>query len=81
MQEPDTQPGAYYVTAVDAGRVARLLGPFKGEHAHAVALLYVDTVRNKAEELEPRAAFWAFGTARWPEEETKPGSMNALFNL
>lgn len=44
MQTPDTKPGAYYVSAVDAGRTVLLFGPYLNNHAGALAA--VDRVRN-----------------------------------
>ncbi len=61
-QTPDTKPGLYYVTAQDAGRTAFLAGPFRDDHARALAL--VGEVRELAERLDPRAVFYAFGTSR-----------------
>ncbi len=60
-QQPDTRPGFYYVTAIDGARYARLLGPFAN---HAGALAAVDAVRIEAEQRDPWASFWAFGTCR-----------------
>lgn len=75
---PDTKPGAYYVSAVDGGRYALLLGPFANDHAAALAM--VEPVRAKACELNPRAHWYAFGTCRLPPEvEAKPGRLNDYF--
>lgn len=70
MQTPDTKPGAYYVTVVDGPRVGRLLGPFFDDHAGALAM--VDSVRAHAETVDPRAAFYAFGTCRIPADDSVP---------
>ncbi len=81
-QQPDIKPGAYYVSVADGGRVARLLGPFENDHAAALAM--VDKVRAKAEELDPRAAFYAFGTVRLPNDDSVPiraGSLNRHFGM
>lgn len=81
-QQPDSKPGAYYVTVVDGGRVARLAGPFMDDHAAALAM--VDPVRRKAEELDPRAHWYAFGTCRMPSDDSVPiraGSLNRYFGL
>ncbi len=62
MQNPDTKPGLYYVTAQDGGRTAFVAGPFRDDHARALAL--VDEARRVAERLDPRAVWYAFGTSR-----------------
>jgi hypothetical protein len=82
MQTPDTQPGAYYVTVLDGRRYGRLLGPFIDDHAGALAM--VDVVRKRAEELDPRALFYSFGTCRVPADDSIPlraGLLNKYFNL
>lgn len=82
MQTPDTQPCAYYVTATDSGRYVRLLGPFFNDHAGALAM--VDQVREVAIDLDPRAHWYAFGTARIPGDDSVPiryGSLNRHFDL
>jgi len=58
--------GEFYVTTVDAGRVGFLLGPYA---THADALANVERGNRLAHEADPRAWFYAFGTARW----TQPG--------
>lgn len=62
---PDTKPGFYYVSVVDGARRAFVKGPYPD---HAAALAAVDSVRIEAESRDPRAAFYAFGTARCDEE-------------
>lgn len=80
MQEPDSKPGAYYVTAQDAGRTALLFGPFMNNHA--AALEKVEAVRNLARDVDPRSVFYAFGTCRLYGRETYPvGSLNELMGL
>lgn len=80
-QRPDTAPGNYYVSVIDpyTGRFGLLLGPFKNDHAAALAM--VEKVRAKAEELDWRAHFYAFGTCRLPEGYDRPGRMNRFFSL
>lgn len=81
-QQPDSKPGAYYVTVIDGKRVGRLLGPFIDDHAGALAM--VDQVRAKAEDLDPRAAFYAFGTCRVPADDSVPiraGLLNKFFGM
>lgn len=82
MQTPDTKPGEYYVSVVDGPRASRLLGPFTNDHAAALAM--VDKVREKAEEIDPRAAFYAFGTCRIDGDGRVPvraGVLNRFFGL
>lgn len=81
-QQPDSKPGMYYVTVIDGARVGRLLGPFENDHAGALAM--VDKVRDKAQELDPRAAFYAFGTCRVPGDESaliRAGLLNKYFGM
>ena len=79
-QEPDAKPGNYYVTCRnDAGKHAALLGPFKDDHAGALAM--VGPARRKAEELDPWASFFAFGTCRTDYSFNKPGRLNKYFDL
>lgn len=78
--QPDTKPGAYYVSAVDTGRTALLFGPFMNDHAGALAA--VDKVRKAACDVDPRAHWYAFGTVRLYDRETYPlGSLNNLLGL
>lgn len=58
---PDTRPGPYYVTVVDAGRALALAGPFD---THPEALAQVAPARDLAVEYDLKAHFYAFGTAR-----------------
>ena len=75
-QEPDDKPGNYYVSVVDGKRFALLLGPFPNDHRGA--LTRIGLVRQKAAEVDPRAAFYGFGTCRVSEDYTKPGKLNGL---
>lgn len=81
MVEVDERPGAYYVSVVDGKRSALLLGPFD---AHVLALAMVEPVRAHAASIDPRAHFYAFGTARLPNDDSVPiraGSLNKHFGL
>jgi len=74
-QEPDSKQGNYYVTATDAGRVAFLVGPYRDDHAAALAM--VDTARRIAPEVDRAAIWYAYGTARVdPDVYDKPGILN-----
>lgn len=61
----DHRPGYYYVTAVDAGRYWLLSGPYIDDHGAALA--DVNVVREIAQESNPRAWFYSYGTARLEE--------------
>lgn len=62
-QQPDTPPGAYYVSVQrDDGQWRPLAGPFTNDHAKALAT--VEPARNRAQDLDPRAVWYAFGTVR-----------------
>lgn len=73
-QLPDSATGNYYVSAVDGPNTWLLLGPFKNDHAGALAR--VDEVREFANQADGRSHFYAFGTVRMAEDHTKPGSAN-----
>lgn len=78
-QSPDPRPGNYYVSVIDGGRTALLLGPFQ---THQEALDHVEPVRAKGGELDPRAAFYAFGTARLPDDGIAiGGNLNKHFGM
>lgn len=51
----------FYVTAIDAQRVAYLAGPFL---THEEALTQVERCRDMAYELDQTSHFWWFGTAK-----------------
>lgn len=75
-QQPDTKPGNYYVSVVRGSDYRLLLGPFVDNHAGALEM--VEAVRKKAEELDPKAHWYAFGTCR--AETSAPGILNKFFN-
>lgn len=58
----DHRPGAYYVTARDGGRCWLLSGPYIDDHGAALA--DVDDVRRVAQDSNPRAWFYSYGTSR-----------------
>lgn len=75
-QQPDTKPGAYYVTVIDGPKVGRLVGPFINDHAAALAM--VGKARAIAEKMDPRACWYAFGTCRIDiDGAMRPGVLNA----
>jgi hypothetical protein len=80
MQAPDTKPGAYFVSVQDGDRFAAALGPFVDDHAAALA--QIEAVRALAQRLQPRAAFYAFGTCRLDHDHPqaqRPGTLNDYF--
>ena len=75
---PNSEPGNYYVSVVDGNRFGLLLGPF---NSHQEALNMVQKAKNKAYELNPaEAAFAGFGTLRI-EDYNRPGKLNSYFNM
>ena len=81
-QTADSRPGEYYVTVIDGDRWNRLLGPFTNNHQAALDM--VDAVRKKACEIDPKAHFYAFGTARIPSDDSVPiraGLLNRFFDM
>lgn len=73
--EPDPRPGFYYVSVLDGPKSARVRGPFKDDHAAALAA--VDKTRRQLNHLEPRSAFYAFGTCR-SETDLGPGYLDVV---
>ncbi len=57
----DSAGSAYYVTIQDAGRSAFVAGPYA---SHGEAEADLELVRNLGEALDPRAVWYAWGTAR-----------------
>lgn len=75
-QAPDPRPGFYYVSVRRPNGDYRLLrGPFVNDHAAALAA--VDPARYRAYDLDPRAAWYAYGTAR-TEQDMGPGLLDEL---
>lgn len=73
LEEPDPRPGNYYVSVIEGKRYALLYGPFT---RHQDALDAVERVRAKAYELDRYSHWYAFGTARAPDDYNKPGKLN-----
>lgn len=76
-QQPDSKPGAYYVSVVRGADYRLLAGPFLNDHAAALAL--VPKATQVAQDLDPRAAWYAFGTCRLdvaPGEVPRAGILN-----
>lgn len=59
--DPDTRPGPYYVSAHYNGRSVLLAGPYL---THFEALDALPAVEARAHKVDPRACWYAYGTAR-----------------
>lgn len=68
-QTPDPRPGFYYVSVIDGPRRALVAGPYE---THAEALGAVPRMRDEGCKCDPRAWWYAWGTARC-EEDAGPG--------
>lgn len=80
VQQPDSKPGAYYVSVRRGASDWRpLVGPFWDDHAAALAL--VDKAQAKATDLDPRACWYYFGTVRLDvDRDAAPaGILNSYF--
>jgi len=70
---PDTAPGPYYVSSIRDGRKWALLsGPYA---THAEALALVRKAAALCVDIDPWAAFDAFGTVRMAADYSKPGRL------
>lgn len=65
----------FYVSVIDGPRLQCLLGPLA---THEQALAMVGPVKARAQELDPKAVFYAFGTVGRTDTK-KPGILNHLF--
>ncbi len=74
----DTRPGNYYVSVVDGPQFGLLAGPFP---THAEALAMVNEAQTKAEEVNRKAIWYAYGTVRMADDYNKPGVLNSLLGL
>lgn len=63
-QQPDPEPGDYYVSARDGDKFWLLSGPYVDDHAGALAM--VAKVRAHSVQHYARSHFYAFGTCRTP---------------
>ncbi|MDE2103794.1 MAG: hypothetical protein KGL39_41535 [Patescibacteria group bacterium] len=79
-QEPDTKPGNYYVSVRrNDGDTRCLAGPFKDDHAAALAM--VDRASRLAQELDPRGVWYSYGTIRTDYSYAEPGILNRQLGL
>lgn len=69
---PDPRPGFYYVSAIDGSRRSLVRGPFR---THAEALEAVEPTKRLVEDRDPRAHWYAWGTAR-NEADLGPGVLD-----
>ncbi len=77
-QQPDTQPGFYYVTVrrdTTSPKYRTLRGPFINDHAAALAA--VDEAMRRAVDYDPRGCWYAYGTCR-SEVDLGPGLFDKL---
>lgn len=81
METEMMQSVGFYVTVRDGGRSGALLGPY---NTHDEALANVDRAREHAQQVNDRAIWYAYGTARVtmkPGKELKPGVFNNRIGL
>ena len=77
-QTPDNKPGNFYVDVMRGNGVYRLLlGPFVDDHGGA--LEYLPAVKELALELDPKAAWYSFGTCRLEPGSGPAGVLNDKF--
>jgi hypothetical protein len=85
-----TDEPCFYVSVVDGAKYAFILGPFRTE-AECREYAYLETVDggdrgkhlamiHKANELDPKAAFYGFGMCKAPNGH-RSGVMNKYFGL
>jgi hypothetical protein len=65
----------YYVSVLDGPKHGLLAGPYD---THQKALDMVGPAKEIAQEVDPWAWFYAFGTCKMPEGYDKPGVLNHL---
>lgn len=78
-QQPDTQPGHYYVTASMGDKYFPMAGPFVDDHAAALAA--VRDVMTAACEIDGRGHFMNWGTVRCDYDYSEPGPLNFVVGL
>ena len=62
---------SFYVSAIDGQKKYLIAGPYA---SHTEALEKVDAVNKRACELDARACFMAWGTAKAPVQKTPMGA-------
>lgn len=68
---------AYYVSAIDGARKALICGPYP---THDAALADVTRVKRAAYDVDPRAHWWAWGTAS-VDTDAAPGLRDLVGSL
>ena len=66
-------PGNFYISIIDGDKWKPVYGPFK---THPEALENVKKAKDKANELDPKSFWYAFGTVKMKLEYDKPGILN-----
>ena len=69
------EPGKYYVTCADGQEAALLSGPYP---SHGAALMAQQKVSELAVKVQPRAAFYHFGTCRSVRPDKELGLFQRL---
>lgn len=73
---------SYYVTVIDGPRVGYLVGPF---NRHGDALKHVKAAIKKAQDVDPKAWWYAYGTAHvktsTATKKIGPGKLNELLGV
>ena len=72
-----TDRPCYYVSVIDGRRKALLVGPFAHQRQAAFA---VDKTRRAAEDIDAKAAFYSFGTAKAATGH-REGSLNGAVSF
>jgi hypothetical protein len=67
------EPGKYFVTALDVGKVFYMAGPYT---THAAALAQVNTALDIAHKHDGRAWFMSWGTVRVQDDSSMVGVLN-----
>lgn len=71
-QQPDTEPGPYYISAVDGPKFALASGPYEN---HGQALALVEKARSAVVNHDAWAAFASFGTVRMQAGVAQQGAL------
>lgn len=78
-QQPDIQPGNYYVSVRrDDGKQALLSGPYPDDHEAALDAVFA--AKEKLDEVDINAIWYAYGTARMPSDYREPGFLQRHFD-
>ncbi len=72
IPESCPEPGKYFVSAADAGKVWLMAGPYL---THKEALSKVDAALKIADKHDGRAWFMSWGTVRMPDDTSEIGRL------